>query len=305
MIKKIILLVFVGTLFTLQGCYDDYKQDFDYSATYFARQYPLRTVVIEEGKDLTFDVGAVLGGKYSNETNEQIDFSINSDYLDETLFPTLTGLEDVPAGLSTLTELPSSHYTIGSENIIIPSGKFVGSTTITLNEDLFLNDPLAVGKNYVLPFEITNATTDSILDGKHFSLVVIKYINQYEGWYYLKGTDTNTVDPSKTVTYSEEDIVLNEDMLLETISRNEVKVPYAGDPGFVDRGMNFSIANDGTVTISDGTGVTDLSGSGTYDSDTRNFTIEYSYTDGDGALHNVSETLTYRNTELVLDDWLD
>lgn len=305
--KKIPLLVFMVSLFLFQGCYEDFKTDYTYSATYFGYQYPLRSLIDAEGQDMTFEIGAVLGGKYTNGTNEQVTYSINSDLLDPTSFTIITGLDDAPANLTTLTQLPDNYYSIDNpESITIPSGAFKGSSTVTLDKDLFLNDALAVGNNYAIPLEMTNTTADSILDGKHYSVIVVRYFNQYHGWYYVKGTDTNTVDNSLNVTYSEDDLVLNEDMLIETLSKNQLSAPYIGNPLINGRGMQISV--DGTnVTISDGTGtgVTDLSGTGTYDPNTRNFTLEYNYTDGDGAVHNVSETLTYRNTELVVEEWVE
>lgn len=286
--KKIVLFIFMGTLFLFQACYDDYKEDYIYSATYFPRQFPLRTLVETEGQDMTFEIGAVLGGKYSNGSNEQVAFVIQDTFLNADNYPQYT-------------KLPDNYYTLESSNITIPSGQFKGSTTVTLNKDLFLNDPLAVGENYALPVEMVSTTADSILEGKHYSIIVVRFYNQYHGWYYVKGTDTNTSDNS-VVTYSEEDLVLNEDMLLETLSKDELSVPYAGNPNVSGRGMKFTI-NNGGVTISDGTGITNVSGTGTYDSGTRNFSIEYNYTDGSGTVHSVQETLIYRNTELVLEEW--
>jgi hypothetical protein len=286
--KKIVLFMFMAALFLFQACYDDYKEDFDYSVTYFPRQFPLRTLVDVEGEDMTFELGAVLGGKYTNDVNEELSFVLQDTFLNADNYPQFT-------------KLPDNYYTFESQDITIPSGLFKGSTTVTLDKDLFLNDPLAVGQNYALPVEITTATTDSILDGKHYSVIVVRYFNQYQGWYYVKGTDTNTND-NTFVTYSENDLVLNEDMLLETLSKDMLSVPYVGNPIVNDRGMQFTI-NSGSVTVSDGTGVTNVSGTGTYDSSTRNFTIEYNYTDGNAAIHAVTEELIYRNTELVLEEW--
>ncbi len=287
MIKKItVLITLIGTLVSLQGCYDDYKEDYTHTTTYFARQFPLRTLVDLNNQDMTFEIGAVLGGKYSNNSNEEVDFIIEDTLLNA--YPNLT-------------KLPDNYYNISSSSITIPSGEFLGRASVTLNKDLFMNDALAVGNNYALPLQIVNATTDFILEDKHYSIIVVRYYNQYHGWYYVKGVDTNTTD-NTSVTYSEEDLVRNEDMLLETTSKNELSVPYVGNPDVSGRGMAFSINNE-TVSISGGSGVTNVNGTGTYDPDTRNFTIEYNYTDGDGDAHSVRETLIYRNTELILEEW--
>lgn len=289
--KKILLFISVASTFLFQGCYDDYKEDFEYTTTYFARQFPLRSLVEEEGQDMTFEVGAVLGGKYNNNTNEEVSFVIQDTLLNANNYPQFT-------------MLPKSYYTLSSQNITIPKGQFKGNTTVTINKDLFMNDPLAIGKSYALPVEMVSSTADRILQGKHYSVIVIRYYNKYHGWYYVKGEDKN-LTKNTSVVYSNTDLVKNEDMLLETTSKDQLKVPYVGNPIVNGRDMVFTISN-GNVVIAQGTGgggISSVTGSGTYDSATRNFAIEYSYTDGIGEQHSVKETLIYRNTELILEDW--
>lgn len=288
MIKRIAVLMFMASFVLLQGCYDDYKQDYIYSTTYFARQFPLRTLVDADGADFRFELGVVLGGKYSNDKNEEVGFIVQDTLLNA--YPQLT-------------KLPDNYYSINSSSFVIPSGEFKGSVPVTLDKNLFLDDALSVGNNYALPIQLVTTTADSILQDKHYTIVVLKYFNKYHGWYYVKGTDTNTQDNS-VETYSETDLVSNEDMLLTTLSKNELSVPYAGNPDVSGRGMTMQIADNGNVTLSGGTGnITALSGSGTYDAGTRNFTLQYSYTDGNGDVHTVSEELIYRNTELNLEEW--
>jgi hypothetical protein len=287
-IKKIVLFIFMGTLFLLQACYDDYKVDYEFAATYFPRQFPLRTLVEVQNQDMSLEIGAVLGGKYSNDVNEQVSFNIQDTLLNADNFPEFT-------------ILPESYYTLESNNITIPSGKFKGSTTLTLNKELFMNDPLSVGQNYALPVEMVTSTADTILESKRYSVIVMRYYNQYHGWYYIKGVDTNTSD-NTSVTYSEEDVVSNLAALLETTSKTQLSVDYVGDPNVAGQNMTFTISDDGSVTISEGN-VIGTSGTGVYDPSTRNFTLQYNYIDVNGNVHSVADTLIYRNTELVLEDW--
>lgn len=285
-------MFFVVLLLSFQACYEDFKVDFEYTTSYFARQFPLRTLVEVPGEDMTFEVGAALGGKYSNDSNEQVVFAIQDSFLNADNFPQFT-------------RLPDNYYTLETNTITIPSGKFFDGVTVTLNEQ-FLNDPLSHEDTYALPVEITSATTDSILDGKHYSVIVVKYINQYQGWYYVKGTDTNNSDNS-VVTYSNEDLVLNEDELLLTVDRNTLSTTYVGEPGLSaaeTREMTITVNGDNTVTLSGGNGaISNVSGSGTYDPNTRGFTFSYTYTDGDGNAHTVVEELIYRNTEIIFEEW--
>ena len=289
--KKIGLFILLVSTFLVQSCYDDFKEDYVYTTTYFPRQFPLRTLVEQEGQNMTFEIGAVLGGKYTNSINEEVSFIIQDSLLNANNY-------------SQFTMLPENYYTLSSSNITIPKGQFQGSSLITINKELFLNDPLAVGKNYALPIEMVTTTADSILVNKRYSVIVLRYYNQYHGWYYVKGEDKNLTNNS-SVVYSNADLVLNEDMLLETTSKNQLKVPYVGNPVVNGRDMVFTI-NNGNVAIGVGTGgggISSVTGSGTYDSTTRNFTLDYSYVDGDGAQHTVKESLIYRNTELILEDW--
>ncbi|WP_282134742.1 BT_3987 domain-containing protein [Seonamhaeicola maritimus] len=286
--KKVALFIFMASLFLFQGCYEDYKTDFDYTATYFPRQFPLRTLVDAEGEDLKFEVGVVLGGKYSNDLNEEVEFVIQDTLLNA--YPELT-------------KLPESYYSIGGSSFTIPKGEFKGGLPVTLDKSLFMDDDLAVGNNYALPLQLVSTTADSILQDKHYTIVVVRYYNKYHGWYYLKGTDTNTQDNS-IATYSETDLVNNEDMLLTTIAKDSLSVPYAGNPLVSGRGMKMEINDSGSVTLSDGSGnITALSGSGTYDPNTRNFSLQYNYTDDNGDVHSVVEELIYRNTELITEEW--
>lgn len=308
MIKKTAILMFISSLFLLQGCYDDYKEDYQYTTTYFARQFPLRTLVDEEGKDMTFEIGTVLGGKYSNDIKEEVAFQIQDSFLNADNF-------------SQFTKLPDNYYSLESNNIEIPSGHFKGQVTVTLDKELFLNDPLAVENTYALPVEITDTSLDSILANKHYSVIVIKYFNKYHGWYYTKGIDNkldgaNAPIESERLTYQYDDVVSNSDILFNTTNKNSLLGSYDGVTGFIGTDTdniasraNFDIAleinDDNTVTVfaDDNNGFTNINGTGSYDPATRNFTIEYNYTDADGAMHAVTEELIYRNTELVLEEW--
>ena len=214
--KKIIFFISVGILFMLQACYEEYKLDFEYTTTYFPRQFPLRTLVDVEGEEMKFEVGVVLGGKYENNVEELVEFQIQDTLLNN--YPDLV-------------KLPDSYYSISSDQIIIPSGEFKGAVTVTLDKGEFMSDELAAGINYALPLEIISSTTDSILQHKQYTIIVIRYYNKYHGWYWLKGVDQK-LDANGSVTestvYSKTDLVSNEDMLLETVAFDSLLVPYIG-----------------------------------------------------------------------------
>jgi len=292
--KKIILFISVGLLFALQACYDEYKLDHEFNATYFARQFPLRTLV-DEGTDMTFDVGVVLGGKYENTVNEYVEFEVQDTLLNA--YPDLV-------------LLPENYYSIESNEIVIPSGKFKGAVTVTIDKEKFMDDPLAVDKKYALPLRITSASTDSVLQDKDYTIIVLRYYNKYHGWYWLKGTDYE-LDANRnrvgSAVYTAQDIVKTEDMLLATVAKDELFVPYIGryynDQN--DYSMVMDIRDDGVCSLS-GDATSDLTqvlGAGRYNHAEKTFTLEYNYIDAVGTTHEVFDTLYYRNTELIVEDW--
>ncbi len=292
--KNTMLFVAIGFLLLLQACYDDYKQDYYYSTTYFARQYPLRTLVSVSGEEMSFEIGAVLGGKYENTINEYVDFEVQDALLNN--YPDLV-------------LLPSDYYTIESNRIEISSGKFDGTVKVTIDKEAFVQDQLAVGNNYALPLQIVSATSDSILAEKDFTIIVIRYYNEYHGWYYLKGTD-NKLDATgnvvESIVYAQDDLVYNEDFLLTTVAKDIVQVPFIGKY-YNDQNtysMLMTVA-DGTCTLNghNTDALSNVAGSGSYDAAERQFTLNYTYADADGATHQVNDVLIYRNTELVLEEW--
>ena len=45
----------------LTSCYEDFLDDYNYTAAYFASQKPLRTVIAD--RDMTIRVGVTIGGR--------------------------------------------------------------------------------------------------------------------------------------------------------------------------------------------------------------------------------------------------
>jgi hypothetical protein len=302
--KLLITLGLLGVVLNSCEPYEDYTEDFDKTTVYFATQKPLRSIV--SYNEMAFKVGVALGGKRGNNKEEFADFVI-----DETLLTTV-------AGADVFTLLPESYYTLSNASkMIIPSGKFIGDVTVTLNRDLFTNDTLSMANTYALPIRITNVSLDSIggfdSDGtvldlpKDYTILVVKYISQYSGTYYHKGTQ-NEVDSSGTVinqtVYNESDLIKNQTWGLTTIDRNSVKTPGIGSNSSQNFIVNVNEA-DNTVSIgSPSGGVTNLVGSGTVNDD-RSISLNYSYTFGDKNFE-VEETLVLRRPpeeDLGFEEW--
>ncbi|MCG8698131.1 MAG: hypothetical protein MI922_08760, partial [Bacteroidales bacterium] len=81
MIKTIYILP-VLLIFIVTGCekYEDYTGDYDYSTVYFGTQTPVRTVVARN-EEMSFRFGVSLGGKYKNEVDEYVEYSIDTSLL--------------------------------------------------------------------------------------------------------------------------------------------------------------------------------------------------------------------------------
>jgi hypothetical protein len=308
--KKLMFLIgLIGVSFTSCESYEDFTGDFDYSIVYFATQKPLRTIVAYN--EMQFKVGVAIGGKRENTKDEFADFVI-----DPTLLSTIDGAD-------AFTLLPESYYTLSDgSKMIIPKGKFIGDVTVTLNRDLFTNDAASTSNTYALPLRITNSSLDSIASGaldvdgnpdlsrppRDYTILVVKYISPYSGTFYHKGS-TRELDGTGNVVnefvYDNADLVKNQTWRIITLDRNSVRTPGIGN----NSAQNFVInvnETDNTVTIdSPSSGVTNLSGSGTYVPETRTYNISYNYTLG-GKNYEVLDVLIARTPpeqDLRFEQW--
>jgi len=183
------LLIFVLAAILLNSCYDPYRLDYEYSSVAFA--YGLstsgepdvlyRTVVKDEG--LSLDFGVYLAGILDNKEDRWADFEIDPSLLDGTDYELM----------------PDNYYSMSNTSRFdIPSGSYVGRITITLDSALFVNDTLSVEPVYAIPFRLTDTSEDSILSTQSTQILVLKYINHYEGYYYHVGS-FETIDPEGNV----------------------------------------------------------------------------------------------------------
>lgn len=278
------LLISAMVAIVATSCYDDFEQDNPFSAVYFPFQKPIRTVQLD---DPNFKIGVTLGGKRTNDDNEIVGV---------TLAPEL--LEDPDKEV-----LPESHYTLdfpaSESTITIPKGSFIGTASVSLTE-AFLNDPLSVTDHYVLPLRIVKFSTDSVLEGKDFTLTAVKYINKFQGSYYRIGTDLPTVgDP---FTYSQPDLERNIIGDLNTTGRDKVKYSNLGITAAASE-LTVNADNSVTFTLMDTTAQSVSSTGSTYDPDTRKFNLRYDYVDTLDVSHSVSEELIYIGTILKLEEW--
>ena len=228
--KKLILFLLVLT--SLSACHNQDIEfpDYNYSATYFPYQYPVRTITLgEDIYDNSLDVlhkckiMCTLGGVYDNKNDVAINFVVADTICNAYNF---VGTTAQPVAHSIMA-MPHDYYTLSSNQIIIKKGEISGGVEVQLT-DKFFADPLAVANNYVIPLQMTTAVNvDSILHGKpivanshprmlfarkwdvlskDFVLYAVKYINPWTGYYLRRGVDVQTGAVSKTIVRHPDDI---------------------------------------------------------------------------------------------------
>jgi hypothetical protein len=163
----------------LASCYDDYRIDHDHSTVAFSSAdggsnepgVLYRSVVKDEG--LKLDVGIYLAGILENNEERWADFVIDPTLLDGTAYQLM----------------PDSYYSLDNDSrFIIPKGDLIGRITVTLDSASFVDDTAAVLPRYAIPFRLIATSEDSILSTQSTKIVVIKYINHYEGFYDHEGS---------------------------------------------------------------------------------------------------------------------
>ncbi|GAF03334.1 DUF1735 domain-containing protein [Saccharicrinis fermentans] len=261
--------------------YDDFVEDYEYCAIYFANETIDRSIIVDEYNYI--QVGVVLGGKIANNKEEWVSYHLNPD--------TATSLG--------YTILPEAYYTItnsleekDANTFYIPKGDMMGLIKVTLTDD-FLNDTIALSGQYALGFELDNNTSaDTILSDKNVTIITFKYISSQEGVYYHSGiataTDTSIIHNEKTWD-------------LTTVGVGETLLETSGWAGYTggDYKALIKINEDHSVNLLPIDGAFDFTDSGesTYDPETRTFYLKYNYIDDNREYHSV-DTLKFRNREV-------
>lgn len=206
----LILVAMAGALFNACENGDWEFPDNKYSTVYFAYQSPIRTITLgeDEAVDNTLDnehkcqIIATIGGVYETEKDVVISIQVDNSLCNSFAFESTGG--DVEP-------LPTSHYTLSDNKIVIKKGQVMGGVTVNLT-DAFFNDTMSCVLNYVIPVVMTGVqNADSILMGKplvsdpnrlnkadwevqpkDYILYAVKYINKYDSHYLRRGVDTYT-----------------------------------------------------------------------------------------------------------------
>lgn len=189
--KKLLVLIIMSIV--LVSCYDDYIYDFDYSGVFFSYQNDVRSFIVGEG--MKIKVGVAMGGVRENTIDRDVNFILDNSLVTPDLLTSMKAasepyIKDATAAVSALEPLPSGLYNISNPNtIVIKAGMHSGTVEITPDSVAFLNDSIkTIYATYILPFYITNAECDSIIESKRSSTVGIRFENMLFGKYYHGGT---------------------------------------------------------------------------------------------------------------------
>ncbi|MEN3324475.1 DUF1735 domain-containing protein [Mariniflexile soesokkakense] len=232
--KKILLFLVLISVIT--SCYDDFRLDNEYSSVAFSSAdggsnesgVLWRTVV--KGEGLKLDAGIYLAGILDNKKERWADFEIDPELLLGTDY----------------TLLPSDYYTLSNNSrFVIKSGETVGKVSITLDSLKFVNDVLTTKMNYAIPFKLVATSEDSILSTQSSKILVIKYINKYEGFYEQKGTFQ---------TVSSDNQILNSGNINNVIKSNTIFLDSIENNGVMnligpDYKMKLRVNADNTVSL--------------------------------------------------------
>lgn len=326
--KKILILAMIAGLIACENQKNEFP-DYDYISGFFPYQYPVRTLVLgdyifpnENDNNHKFLISVALGGTYDNKSDRVFNIELAPSLCDSVKFSD----ED------TIRLMPESYYTLSSNEIIIPKGKFNGGIEVQLSE-AFFDDPIAIKLGYVIPLRIVDAENiDSVLHGnpaktnpdprvsgdwlvrpKDFTMFAVKFINPYHANYLHRGVSVVRNEFSEiieTTIYSNRYVERNEIWSLITTGKNTVSVTGSLHSELITGSlkMNLNFTDETNCTISqDTSSVYLISGSGIFAKDAdewgnkkRNaIFINYQVVSGSNTYY-ATDTLAVRDRDVVM-----
>jgi hypothetical protein len=317
--KKIIAFIILSV--AMVSCYEDYILDHTFTGIYFVYQQNVRTFVVGEG--MKIEVGAALGGVRENDLNRNVTFTLDNSLLTPTLLVKMQTapqpyIKNATAGVAALLPMPSNYYTLSNTSqMMIKAGNHMGSITVKPDSTAFLNDSLnTIKATYALPFYITQADADSIIEPKRSAVVGLMFENKLFGNYWHGGAavvtrpglaDT-TIRYKTTIPMPETKIwvlktagpqtLTTNGYLDQTTSKTELKLVLKGNNVIVSAapGSTFAYTPDGVSTFNNARLLQE-----------RKIFLKYKYTNpGNGYTYSCTDTLTFRNRiRDGINEWYD
>ncbi|TXK48148.1 DUF1735 domain-containing protein [Pontibacter qinzhouensis] len=283
--KLVVLLAILTSCDNQEWVYPDYE----YQTTYFAYQYPVRTITLGEDvfdtsldNQYKFQIMATTGGVYDNKKDITVGVTVDNSLSNNLLFnPNGTGIQ----------AMPGNYYKLVSDKIVIPRGKLIGGVEVELTPAFFA-DPLALKNTYVIPMRMTSVeNADSILSGtplvvnpnrvvagdwgvapKDFVLYAVKYINPWHGFYLRRGKDVvagkngNTA-LNQTIVREQQYVENDEVVKLTTQSLSQIAYPviYKDSEGRnIEVNLILTFDEQGNCTVSSASTAYTVTGSGKF-----------------------------------------
>jgi hypothetical protein len=192
MMKKILALIVLSI--AMVSCYEEYLLDYVYTGIYFPYQQDVRTFVVGEG--MKFQVGVTLGGVKDNTRDRNVAFTLDNELITPARLASMKSasqgyIKNATIPVVTLELLPANFYqmTPSTTTMVIKKGWYTGTVVIKADSASFLADSVKTRmSSYVLPFRITSADADTILDSKRINVVGTMYENMLFGNYWHGGS---------------------------------------------------------------------------------------------------------------------
>ena len=187
--KKIFIFLILAV--SMASYYEDYIFDNEYDAVYFPYQYDVRTFVVGEG--MKIEVGAALAGVRANNRDRTVNFKLENTLLTSELLAKMKNapqayIKTAVASTSTLAPMPSNYYTLSNASVmVIKAGQHGGTVVVKADSAAFLADAANLNAAYAIPFYISSADADSVLEPKRYVVIGLKYENMLFGNYWHSG----------------------------------------------------------------------------------------------------------------------
>jgi len=302
------LFAFLILSIALVSCYDDYVKDFTFDAVYFPNTIDVRTVVVGEG--LKVKIGAELGGVMDNTMDRNVNFILDNSLITSALSLMKASSYDYikksVTMVTSLLPLPANYYTLSNTStIVIKAGQNSGTVTLKVDSAVFLADAATLYPKYVVPFYITTANADSILESKRSAVIGIKYENMLFG-NYLHGGVTTVKNATGTIIqtipyYTSPSQGDTKIWNLTTVAPNAVVSNGYSDKTSTTKKEIMLTLNGTDITVSTATGSTNTymaDGASTYNGakllQDRKILLNYKYVVGANTYY-CQDTLTFRN----------
>ena len=304
--KKILIVLTLAV--AVVSCYPDYIKDFDYNGIYFPYQTDVRTFVVGEG--MKIEVGAALGGVRENTIDRTVSFTLDNSLVSPATLILMKGgaqfIKDATAPVTTLLPLPATYYTLSDNSkMVIKAGSHMGSVVMKVDSAKFLADPLTLFANYAIPFYMTSADADTILQLKRSAVIGVKYENMLFGNYWHggvtirkspAGANLDTIKYYTAVNQPENKIwklkTVAPDALVtngysdQTTAKGEMKLTLDGTNIVVstNTGSTFAVLPDAASTFNRAKLLQN-----------RKILLNYKYVNAAGNTCYAQDTLTFRN----------